>query len=93
MDDEAYRQKLIKEGGGNPEIINAVPDHELNWIGNILGVYRTSMQEQDPARFALKTAKRSDNRKLPPLWLTLLIFGILWALGVLIVYLWNGSLT
>lgn len=52
MDDLSYRQKLI-ESGVLPHMLDGQTSHELNCIGNIRDVYRTTMKEQNPARFAI----------------------------------------
>jgi hypothetical protein len=52
MTDEEYRQKLIRHGV-RPELLLDLSGHDLDCVGNIVDVYRTSMQQQNPARFEI----------------------------------------
>lgn len=51
--DVEYRNDLIANGV-RADLIATCIGHDLDRIGNIVGVYRTSMEEQDPARFAIE---------------------------------------
>lgn len=55
--DEQYREKLI-EGGVRPDRIAGLLGRDLNCVGNIVGIYRTSMAEQNPAAFEIEQYRR-----------------------------------
>jgi hypothetical protein len=64
MDDETYRQKLIANGVSPRHLDERLDGRDLDRMGNIVGVYRTTMADQDPSRFAIETfAKRLRDQR------------------------------
>ena len=59
LSDADYREKLIAEGHVRAAIVATAAGAELDRIGNIVGVYRTTMAEQDPSRFAIENFAKS----------------------------------
>jgi hypothetical protein len=55
MDDVAYRAKLIASGV-IPDRLEELSGHQLDCVGNIVDVYRTTMRKQNPARFEILQA-------------------------------------
>jgi hypothetical protein len=53
LSDIGYRVKLIQHGV-HSEYVNTEVGHRLDYIGNLVGCYRTSMEEQDPSRYAIE---------------------------------------
>ncbi len=58
MTDDSYRQRLI-DAGAVSDIIKSFSGHDLDCVGNILDVYRTSMKQQNPARFEILEFRRN----------------------------------
>lgn len=56
LSDLAYREKLIRSGVRLDLIVKLAP-HELDNVGNIVGVYRTDMKTQDPAGYKILQEK------------------------------------
>lgn len=52
MTDHDYRDLLVL-GGVRRDLIATLIGHDLDCVGNIVRIYRTSMKEQDPAAFAI----------------------------------------
>lgn len=50
MTDKEYRKKLLESGVSQWILDRTTSSHGLNCIGNIMDVYRTTMEEQNPAR-------------------------------------------
>ena len=57
MDDAAYRSRLAVAGVSFDKLDGAT-SHQLDCIGNLVGVYRTSMREQNPSRYRIMEAAR-----------------------------------
>ena len=66
MDDETYKGKLIA-GGVAPKHLEGCSSHDLDCIGNIMQVYRTSMAEQNPSAFRIEqfAAAYYRNKRYP----------------------------
>jgi hypothetical protein len=70
MDDATYRQKLI-DSGVRADLIKDADRHELDAVGNICGVYRTSMMEQNHHRYYIEAAEREwEDAAAAPGWLS-----------------------
>lgn len=54
MKTDAEYRDLLRERGVKGEYIDAFGGRDLDRIGNIVGVYRTSMHEQDSAAFDIR---------------------------------------
>lgn len=65
MSDSDYRSKLIARGV-KTEIVAIVSGHDLDCIGNIVGIYRTSMKEQDPAAYEISEFRSRYQLSAPP---------------------------
>ena len=52
MNDSDYVAKLIA-AGVKPRMLLGLSSHQLDCVGNIVGVYRTSMREQNPIAFEI----------------------------------------
>lgn len=57
MPDAQYRDLLTSAAGVRDDLIATLSSRELDLVGNIVQVYRTSMQEQDPAAFQIWARK------------------------------------
>lgn len=57
MTDDDYRAELVAHGVKS-ELIANCDSVALDRIGNIVRVYRTSMQQQDPATFEIENFRR-----------------------------------
>lgn len=56
--DDDYRRELTDQGRVKPDLIETLTGHDLDCVGNIVQVYRTSMQEQNPTAYAIEQERR-----------------------------------
>jgi hypothetical protein len=62
MTDTEYAEKLIASGV-RPDRLEGLSGHALDCIGNIVEVYRTSVEIQNPAHAAIQRYARERNTR------------------------------